>query len=118
MRRSWVAMTDRYGGRRVLVSRKWSGKTLADHKADRRAWTSATRATNLAAATGASTRELMARMGHSTMRAALIYQHATRERDRQIADGVSDQIAAARQAKGAEGGTGAKQSGTDLARGE
>jgi hypothetical protein len=27
-----------YGGRRVLVSRKWSGKTLADHRADRRAW--------------------------------------------------------------------------------
>jgi hypothetical protein len=31
-----------YGGRRVLVSRKWSGKTLADHKADRRAWVLAT----------------------------------------------------------------------------
>jgi hypothetical protein len=27
-----------HGGRRVLVSRKWSGKTLADHKAERRAW--------------------------------------------------------------------------------
>ena len=27
-----------YAGRRVLVSRKWSGKTLADHKADTRAW--------------------------------------------------------------------------------
>ncbi|MFC7326883.1 replication initiator [Marinactinospora rubrisoli] len=27
-----------YAGRRVLVSRKWSGKTLADHKADRLAW--------------------------------------------------------------------------------
>jgi len=27
-----------YAGRRVLVSRKWSGKTLADHRADRRAW--------------------------------------------------------------------------------
>ena len=27
-----------YGGRRVLVSRKWSGKTLADHCADRQAW--------------------------------------------------------------------------------
>jgi hypothetical protein len=27
-----------YGGRRVLVSRKWSGKTLAHHKADRKAW--------------------------------------------------------------------------------
>jgi hypothetical protein len=27
-----------YGGRRVLVSRKWSGKNLADHRADRRAF--------------------------------------------------------------------------------
>ncbi len=27
-----------YGGRRVLVSRKWSGKSLADHKHERRAW--------------------------------------------------------------------------------
>ncbi len=27
-----------YGGRRVLVSRKWSGKTLADHKNDRKTW--------------------------------------------------------------------------------
>jgi integrase len=53
---------------------------------------------NLAAATGASTKELMARMGHSSMRAALIYQHATRERDRKIADGLSEQIKAARRA--------------------
>jgi hypothetical protein len=27
-----------YAGRRVLVSRKWSAKTLADHRADRKAW--------------------------------------------------------------------------------
>jgi hypothetical protein len=27
-----------YGGRRVLVSRKWSGKTLADHCGDRKTW--------------------------------------------------------------------------------
>jgi len=27
-----------YAGRRVLISRKWSGKTLADHRADRRTW--------------------------------------------------------------------------------
>jgi hypothetical protein len=27
-----------YAGRRVLVSRKWSGKTMADHKADRKNW--------------------------------------------------------------------------------
>jgi hypothetical protein len=27
-----------YAGRRVLVSRKWCGKTLADHRADRKNW--------------------------------------------------------------------------------
>jgi hypothetical protein len=27
-----------YAGRRVLVSRRWSGKTLADHRADRQDW--------------------------------------------------------------------------------
>jgi len=40
----------------------------------------------LAAMTGASTRELMARVGHSSPRAALIYQHATSYRDRTLAD--------------------------------
>nr|WTB31241.1 tyrosine-type recombinase/integrase [Streptomyces sp. NBC_00830] len=43
----------------------------------------------LAAATGASTRELMTRMGHSTARAALIYQHATAERERLNGQAVS-----------------------------
>ena len=46
----------------------------------------------LAASTGASTRELMARMGHASARAALIYQHATRERDAAIASALSDLI--------------------------
>jgi integrase len=46
----------------------------------------------LAAAAGASTRELMHRMGHASMRAALIYQHATSERDRQIAAGIDGQV--------------------------
>ncbi len=36
-------------------------------------------------ATGASLKELMARLGHSSTRAALIYQHATRDRDQAIA---------------------------------
>jgi hypothetical protein len=27
-----------YAGRGVLVSRKWSGRTLADHRADRKTW--------------------------------------------------------------------------------
>ena len=39
----------------------------------------------LAAASGASLRDLMNRMGHDSMRAALIYQHATQEADRRIA---------------------------------
>jgi integrase len=43
----------------------------------------------LAAATGASTKELMARTGHASMRAALIYQHATTDRDAAIAVALS-----------------------------
>ena len=39
----------------------------------------------LAAATGASTRELMLRLGHSSPAAALRYQHATADRDAAIA---------------------------------
>ena len=46
----------------------------------------------LAATTGASTRELMARMGHASPRAALIYQHASADRDRAIADALAAQI--------------------------
>jgi hypothetical protein len=40
-------------------------------------------------------------MGHASMRAALIYQHATSERDREIAAGIDKRIAAA-QAKTAK----------------
>lgn len=43
----------------------------------------------LAASTGASTKELMARMGHSSSRAALIYQHASKDRDLEIAAALS-----------------------------
>lgn len=42
----------------------------------------------LAAATGASLKELMAGLGHSSTRAALIYQHATRDRDQAIAQAL------------------------------
>lgn len=49
------------------------------------------RGNNLVAAT-ASTRELMTRMGHSTARAALIYQHMTADRDRAIADRLGAMI--------------------------
>jgi hypothetical protein len=46
----------------------------------------------LAAASGASTRELMHRMGHGSMRAALIYQHATSQRDQEIATALDARI--------------------------
>ncbi|WP_242653078.1 tyrosine-type recombinase/integrase [Intrasporangium flavum] len=51
---------------------------------------------HLVAQSGASTRELMHRMGHSTMRAALIYQHATESRSRALADRLNDLVAAHR----------------------
>lgn len=47
---------------------------------------------HLAARSGASTKELMHRMGQSTMRAALIYQHATDERAREIADRLNELV--------------------------
>ena len=46
--------------------------------------------------TGASTKELMSRMGQSSPRAALIYQHATQARDEAIANGLSTLIEAQR----------------------
>jgi integrase len=47
---------------------------------------------NTLAASGASLRELMTRMGHSTPRAALIYQHMVSGRDREIADRLGSMI--------------------------
>ena len=51
----------------------------------------------LAASTGASTKELMSRLGHLSPRAALIYQHATADRDAAIAGALSDLILQRRQ---------------------
>jgi integrase len=46
-------------------------------------------AATMAAVSGATTRELMSRLGHSSSRAALIYQHATEDRDLAIAEAMS-----------------------------
>ena len=43
----------------------------------------------LAARTGATTKELMARLGQTSPRAAMIYQHAAEDRDRAIAEGLA-----------------------------
>jgi integrase len=46
----------------------------------------------LAAATGDTTAELMHRAGHASTPAALRYQHATRDRDRQLSDALGAMI--------------------------
>lgn len=71
---------------------------------------------NLAASTGATLRELMARMGHSTTRAALIYLHDSDEGQRKIAAGV-DALVRSQLAAGERSPDQAARSGTDLARG-
>ena len=65
----------------------------------------------LAAAAGATLRELMARMGHSSTRAALIYLHDSDERQRKLAEALGDAALAELQRRGSSG-----ESGTDLAR--
>jgi len=52
----------------------------------------------LASQTGASLRDLMARMGHDSSAAALLYQHASRSADEAIADALSPRLSAARRA--------------------
>jgi integrase len=72
----------------------------------------------MAAGQGASLRELMERMGHSSARAALIYQHATQERDEAIAAGMGKLLRRARRQAQSDGGAGmAQRSATQRARG-
>ncbi|MER5401329.1 tyrosine-type recombinase/integrase [Streptomyces sp. NPDC002599] len=59
----------------------------------------------LAATGGATTRELMQRMGHSSVRAALVYQHLVNGRDHQIADYVDGQIKKVKQPPRGPSGT-------------
>jgi integrase len=54
---------------------------------------------DLAAKAGATTKELMARMGHASVRAALIYQHASRERDHEIAEQMNRNVEKIRKPK-------------------
>lgn len=56
----------------------------------------------LAAATGASLKELKARLGHSSTRAAVIYQYATRDRDKAIAVALGDLVRDVRSAQSAD----------------
>jgi integrase len=68
----------------------------------------------LAAGTGATLRELMDRMGHSTARAALIYLHGSDQRQHEIAQALSDRAEAElkHRAKRSKGQAVRKASGT------
>ncbi len=66
----------------------------------------------IAADSGVSTQDLMARMGHASSRAALIYQHASQSQDQAIADAIS---AAIRKPK-SPSDEASTSSGTDRAR--
>ena len=52
-------------------------------------WTGATRGATMAAMAGATLADLQQRLGHSSVNAALRYQHAAQGRDRQIAEALS-----------------------------
>ena len=69
----------------------------------------------LTAEAGATLRELMDRMGHSSTRAALVYLHATSQRQRTIADAVGTVMRAA--LREIDGHSSNPASGADLARG-
>ena len=63
----------------------------------------------LAAEAGAGLRELMDRMGHSSTRAAYIYQHRTSLRDRMIADEISRRVEAEQIRSGTQRARGSKE---------
>jgi integrase len=85
-----------------------NGAPLERHNFRSRVWAPATRSVSLtglrfhdlrhtagtlAARTGATTKELMSRLGHASPRAAMIYQHATEDRDRLIAERLATMTA-------------------------
>jgi hypothetical protein len=69
----------------------------------------------IAARTGASTRELMARMGHDSAQAAIVYQHAAAEADRAIAEAVDKVLKAERRRTGTAAGRPVDASGSWMA---
>ena len=57
-----------------------------------------------AAASGAGLKDLMARMGHDSERAALIYQHEARGADKRITDAIDFHVQAERDQGDDDGG--------------
>ena len=79
---------------RALLSKEWqAARTAADAPEGLRIHDLRHHAATLTARMpGITTKELMARIGHASPRAALIYQHATEQRDREIASYLDEAI--------------------------
>ena len=71
-----------------VLQRAWSSARLLVLRPDLHLHDLRHTGLTLAAATGATTAELMHRAGHASASAALRYQHATQERDRVLADAL------------------------------
>lgn len=92
---AWVFTADKGGpAREAHVRTEWN-RAAADcgvpaaHLHDLRHF-----GATLAAQLGATTRELQDRLGHSTTRAAMLYQHRAHSRDRDLADRMEASLAA------------------------
>jgi integrase len=85
---------------RALLSKEWqAARTAASAPEGLRIHDLRHHAATLTARMpGIATKELMARLRHASPRAALIYQHATRERDRAVASYLDDTVAATKPA--------------------
>jgi integrase len=114
----------------ALVFTSPTGRPLRDGNFRRRVWRPALAEVGLAdvhfhdlrhtgntltAAAGASLRELMDRMGHSSTRAALIYLHGSDARQRTIADGLNRLVQ--REMRGGNQGRSKRSRKNDRARG-
>jgi integrase len=72
----------------ATLQRAWAKARLAVGRQDLHLHDLRHTGLTLAAATGATTAELMHRAGHASASAALRYQHATQDRDRVLADAL------------------------------
>ncbi len=72
-----------------VVYRRWNAARVAAGRRDLRFHDLRHTGATLAAQAGATTAELQARLGHTTSDAAMIYQHAAKGRDRQLAHELS-----------------------------
>jgi hypothetical protein len=82
--------------RRSNFSRQWSTATASTGLSGFHFHDLRHTGNQLANDEGAGLRELMDRMGHSSTRAALIYQHRSRRRDQRLADAIEVRVKAER----------------------